>query len=337
MSQQPIRIGLIGAGVWIKNSYVPTLQAQPENFRIASVYSRTLSSAHSVADMLGGDVRVTDDVETLLNDDTLAAVAIALPVGIMPDITQRALEAGKHVLSEKPIAGTVAQGKALLGAYAGRESQVWMIGEQWRYEDAFLKAAALIASQEIGEPRFAQWAVFNPFNRNSKYYQTTWRRDGSFPGGIVMDAFIHRVAGLRMTLGEVAQVMAVVRQQRADTPPADTLSATFLFENGVVGTVGATYNSPTRKIQPLTIVGSTGILEVDWHNLHIKRDDGGYAVPVEGGAGVAAQFNAFAHSIRTGEPHNSSAIEAVRDVATLEAALRSSDTGRLEAVEPIQG
>lgn len=330
---EPVNIGLIGAGIWMQDAYVPTMQTQSENFNIVAVYNRTLSKAEALAKSIGAEVRATGDVESVLRDDNIDAVAIALPVAPMPGMVQRALEAGKHVLSEKPISGTVAEGKKLLEVYAGRQQQVWMIGEQWRFEDAFVKAGDMIRNGEIGEIRFAQWAVFNPFNESSKYYHTDWRRNRSFPGGIIMDAFVHRVAGLRMTLGDVVSVQATIVQQRDDTPPADTLSATFTFENGAIGNFGATYNSPLRRIQPLTIVGSHGLITVDWHNLTLQKPDGDTVIPVEGGTGLQRQFAAFASAIQTGEPHPSTAIEALRDVAVMEALLHSGTESMSKTVD----
>lgn len=332
-----VSLALIGAGIWMQDAYLPVLYEMADRAKVVAVQNRTLPKAKALAAQLGPDVIATDQLNDIWSNPAIEAVIIAVPIGVLPEITAAALQAGKHVLSEKPVATTLAMGRELLAIHANFPDVVWMVGEQWRYEDAFVQAAALIQGGAIGRPQFVQWSVFNPFNPDSKYYATEWRRNNSFPGGIIFDAFIHRVAAFRMLLGRVDQISALVAQHRPDLPPADTMSLSVLFYNGALGSFGATYNAPTRYIQPLTICGDAGMLQLDWFNLTLTEP--GHEprqLPVEGGYGVLRQVDGFLHSIETGEPHRSPAIEAVRDVAVMEAAFQSAQLGYAVMVEPIE-
>jgi len=332
-----VKLGLIGAGIWMQDAYVPVLNELRARVEVVAVHNRTLPKAQALAAQFGPDVIATDDLNAIWMNDAIQAVIIAVPIHVLPEVTAAALQAGKHVLSEKPVATNTAQGRELLALHRAQPHLVWMVGEQWRYEDAFIQAAQLIQEGAIGRPQLAQWAVFNPFNPHSKYYATEWRRDNSYFGGIIFDAFVHRVAALRMLLGRIDQVSAVWAQYRPDLPPADTLSIAALFYNGAVGSFSATYNAPTRYNQPLTICGDEGMIQLDWFNLTLIGADGEpQNLEVDGGLGVLREVEGFLNSIEHGEPHRSPPIEAVRDVAALEAIMQAAQMGYAVAVEPIE-
>lgn len=334
----PISLGLIGAGIWMQDAYAPVLHELGDGISVVAVHNRSLPKAEALAAQFGDDVIATDNLNVILENSAIEAVIIAVPIADLPAVAAAAMQAGKHVLSEKPVAPSTEQGLELLALEATRPDRVWMIGEQWRYEDAFVKASQMIQDGAIGMPQFAQWAVFNPFNPSSKYYATEWRRNGSFYGGIIFDAFIHRVAAFRMLLGDVDQISAIFTQHRPDIPPADTMAWAVHFYNGAVGSFSATYNSPARVIQPITVLGEEGMLTVDWFNLTYTPKGGDTeSIAVEGGFGVLNQVKGFLNSIVTGEPHRSTAIEAVRDVAVMEAAFEAAEMGYRVAVEPIEG
>ncbi len=116
-----------------------------------------------------------------------------------------------------------------------------MVGENWRYEEAFLRAAEIVHSGEIGEPVACHWAVTTPIMPQNKYFQSAWRRDGSFPGGFLVDGGVHHVAAMRLILGEIAEVTAQATLHDTGLPPADTLTAALRFENGALGSYTVTY------------------------------------------------------------------------------------------------
>ncbi|HXF60994.1 MAG TPA: Gfo/Idh/MocA family oxidoreductase, partial [Caldilineaceae bacterium] len=193
----PVRLALIGAGVFARDAHVPSLLRHPDRFHIAAIYSRNLANAQALAQQIPYPVAASDDLAGLLAQPEIEAVAVLLPIPAMPTVIRQALAAGKHVLSEKPIAATLAEGQALLAYYEHQKrhpGQVWMVGENWRYEEAFQRAAALARSGALGEVLTCHWPIFTPINERSKYYHTTWRRDRSVPGGFVLDTGVHHVA-----------------------------------------------------------------------------------------------------------------------------------------------
>ena len=334
---EPIRLALIGAGIFARDVHVPALLALENTFEIVAVYSRSLSSATALAEKLPGQVEATVDLPALLTREDIEAVDILLPIGVMPPVVEMALCSGKHIISEKPIAPDVATGQRLLAVHAQQAGQVWLVGENWRYEEAFEQAATLIHSGEIGRPLLCHWVVYNAINPDNKYYHTLWRRSGDFPGGFLLDVGVHHVAVLRWLLGEIASVSAMKTQIRTDLPPADALSATLQFESGVVGVYLATYAVNAPWPPALHITGETGSLRVHRQDLEVTSDGATHTIPITAHQGVKAEMADFAAAIRRGQLHRNTPEQALQDVAVIEAMLRSAETGCSVAPERIVG
>jgi predicted dehydrogenase len=322
----PIRLAMIGAGLFARDAHVPAILSHDDLFHITAVCSRTEESARKLADLLPYSTEVLTDVDALLARDDIDAVDVVMPIETMPDIVEKALRSGKHVISEKPIAPDVATGKALL-AVPRAAGQVWMLAENWRYEEAHSTAAKAIADGIIGKPITCSWSLFIDMSPSNKYYSTEWRRTGTFPGGFLLDGGVHHVAALRMILGEIESVAAYTAQMRPDLPPAETLSAALRFESGVIGSYTVTYAAGSAFPQPLVIVGEKGSLKLDRSEVEIAVD-GERTRHTFTYKGVDAELAAFAAAIQQGEPHLNTPEAGLQDVAVAEAMLQSAETGQ---------
>jgi predicted dehydrogenase len=330
-----IRIALVGAGIFARETHLPALLRLGDEFEVVAVYSRQRANAAALAESLPGAATLYTDVDELLADPAIEAVDLVLPIQHQPAVIEKALQAGKHVMSEKPMAPDVATARRLLDLYrSGPTSrrQVWMVAENWRYESAFVRAAALVAERAIGRPLTCSWSLHLPVSPTNKYYHTEWRRSGEFPGGFLMDGGVHHVAALRLLLGEIERVAAAVKQARADLPPADTLAATLHFANGVVGSYLVTYAASAPWPGGLQVTGDAGSLRVDRGLIELAA--GGEVQPIEtnGRDGVQGEMSAFAAAVRTNAPHRNTPEQGLRDVAVVEAMLRSAASARWETV-----
>jgi predicted dehydrogenase len=324
----PIRLAFIGAGIFARDAHLPSLQALGDTFELAAIYSHRLETAALLRDHLPHPVDVTGDLDALLARDDIDAVDVLLPIHIIPDAVMRALRAGKHVISEKPAAPDLATGRQLLAHYARHPGPVWMVAENWRYEPAFVQAAALVREGAIGRPLLCHWAIHTNMTPHNKYYATAWRRSGAFPGGFLLDGGVHHVAGLRLVLGEIASVSAALTQHRPDLPPADTLSATLTFDSGVVGSYAVTYASDAPWPPALRIVGERGALAMPRDHLELTQDEHTRRIPLPPHQSVQDELAAFAAAIRDGTPHRNPPEQGVQDVAVVEAMLKAAESGR---------
>ena len=332
MSAQPIRLALIGAGIFARTAHVPALLALPDRFTIAAVCSRRRSSAEALAADLPYPVEVCDDIDSLLARDDIEAVDLVLPIPILPDLIAAALRAGKHVISEKPATPDVATGQRLLDLFAQHSDQVWMVAENWRYEPAVVQAAQLVQMGEIGRPLVCHWAIHSDMTSDNPYYATAWRHEEEFPGGFLLDGGVHHIAALRLILGEIDAVSAISARNRPDLPPVDTLSATLRFENGAIGTHLVSYAAPAPWDSALHIVGDHGALRLHRGELSVTRAGRTDVIDLPDTSGIQLELAAFAAAVRDHQPHANTPHEGVQDVAVIEALMRAAESG--ERVSP---
>ena len=263
----------------------------------------------------------------------------------------QALAAGKHVISEKPIAPTRAEAQSLIDLHRRHPERVWMVAENWRYEEAFVRAAELLRAGAIGRPVVAHWAQYTPMTPASKYYVTDWRRAGEFAGGLLLDGGVHYVSALRMLLGEITNVAAMVKKASHDLNPVDTLTATLQFASGVQASYLNTFAVGTPFSAALTIVGDAGSLRVERGKLELagsagvnaggrKSPEGPEGARRENGVqeircafynGVENELAAFGAAVAEGAPHRNSPLEALTDFAVVEAMLASAADGQFHA------
>ena len=324
----PIRLAVVGAGIFARDAHLPALLAQPDRFEIVALYSRTRANAEALAEKFALRADISTDLDALLARPDIDAVDLLLPIEALAPAVEQALRAGKHVISEKPIAPDVATGERLLGLYANYPQQVWMVAENWRYEQAFAAAAEIVQRGDLGTIYAADWALYIPVLPGNKYYHTDWRRSGTFPGGFLLDGGVHHVAVLRQTLGEIASVSAQVKQMRPDLPPADTLSAALEFERGLLGAYTVTYGAGASWANALHVVGERGALRVDRGLVELFL--GGEPLPALtfDNSSVNHELTAFADAVQRGQAHRNTPEQALQDVAVVEAMLESAESGR---------
>ncbi len=329
---RPVRIALIGAGAFVRKAHAPSLLELGDAVQIAAVCSRTRRSAETVAETIPYDVDIYTDIGALLANGSIEAVDVVLPISMLPGVVSRALAAGKHVFSEKPIAPTVGEAQALIATSLSYGDQVWMVGENWRYEEAFQVAARAIKAGRIGQPMFCDLSLQLPIRAD--YMGSTWRNSGEVPGGYLLDGGVHHVAGLRVLLGEIESVCAMTTAHREDLPPADTMSAALRFSNGVVGTYLITYAvGSAQGTDAVHIGGREGSLRVSRGELVLERDGQSERKEFNVLISVREELAAFVAAVRDGTAHRNSPQEALQDLAVVEAMLESAEKGTLQRVE----
>lgn len=146
----PIGVAVVGAGYWGPN-LVRNFQSSPA-FRLRWLCDLDVERAQRV---LGGysTVQVSADLDEILADPDVQAVAIATPAGTHLPVAMAALEAGKHVLVEKPLAANHAEGVRLVEE-ADRRGLTLMCDHTYCYTPAVLRIRELLHAGELGELHF---------------------------------------------------------------------------------------------------------------------------------------------------------------------------------------
>jgi predicted dehydrogenase len=147
---RPVGIAVIGAGYW-GNNLIRNAQAC-EQTDLITVCDADVERARRAARPFG-DVAVTASLEEVLADPAVEAVAIATPAATHHPIAMAALAAGKHVLVEKPLASTYAQGQEMV-AEAERRGLVLMVDHTFCYTPVVQKIRELVHNGDLGDILF---------------------------------------------------------------------------------------------------------------------------------------------------------------------------------------
>lgn len=201
--------GLIGAGNIARWAYVPRMQRKFP-FRLAAVFDVNQAGAKQVADSTGAKACVS--VDELLKHPEVEAVFICTPAAFHCDAAIAALQAGKHVLCEKPMAATLEEAKRMLDA-AQKSGKAHMVHFSYRFRPEFQFLAQLIQSGVIGRVyhvtgTFSQGKWFNENSEpsNERPDATPWKLGAE--GGVAEDLGPHLVDLCRMCFGELTEVGA---------------------------------------------------------------------------------------------------------------------------------
>ncbi len=334
--KKSIRMAMIGAGIFARDAHIPAIKALGSQlFEVKAVYSRNVENAQRLADVLPNLVDTPANLDDLWERDDIDAFDIVLPIAAAPPVIERALQTGKHVFSEKPIAPTVAIGKNLMDKM--QPGQLWVVGENYRFERKYQQTADLIASGEIGKPLLAHYILHMPITPDSKYFKSTWRQQPEFPGGWLLDGGVHHIAALRLILGEITEVSARIANLSRDLTSPETLIANLQFANGVLGHYSVTYATGPKRHVELFIHGEAGRIWVDYDGIKLQHgDETRYqdSVPT---LTINVELQAFAEAIRNGGPNPNPPAQALQDLAVMEAILEAANFNRSVAVAQVLG
>jgi predicted dehydrogenase len=335
----PIRLGIVGAGVFANKKHLPALALLGDRLAIAAVTSRTAVKAEALADAIAAAGRprpaVYTDHRRMLAEEKPDAVSLIVPPALNPELIRAALEAGCHVLAEKPPAVTPDAARQMLG-WPERYGRTLMIAENYRYMSGYRMAARLIADGAIGRLQTAHWLVYANIPADSPYLQTDWRRNPMLPGGFLTDGGVHHAAVFRMLAGEVEEVTAFTASLRADLPPLDTMGAAFRFVSDVTGSYTVSY-ATAGPFTAIEIGGASGVVKAWRDRVEVWRPGGETEElrapnPVDG---LVAMYEDFAAAIAERRPPISTLEESLADLQVIAAMLRSAETGRAVRVAAI--
>lgn len=327
-----IRLGVLGAGLAVEKLHGPVLREFSHEIQVAGVASRTREKAEEAARLVNAS-RVFDDVHVLLADPGIDAVLVAVPIELNAPMLMQALRAGKHVMAEKPIAATLPEAQDVLKQCL-ETNRVVLIAENVRYWESLARARQLVSAGELGDVFAFQLNVL--FDLDAVFrrpgMERPWRKCPTHPGGFVLDAGVHAIAGLREVLGDVAELTAQVLDRHPIVQGPDALVMQVKLRNGTVGHYFTCYTAKVEKetVFDLTLYGSQGSLrimegELIWMNHSASLP--GHFKASEFDRGYRLQWQNFLNAIRGAESVIATPEEAYADLVTIDAALRSAKTG----------
>lgn len=312
---ETLRIGLLGASGIAPTSMVAPVRRR-DDAEIVAVASRGDASGYAERH---GIARSYQRYEELLADASIDLVYVALPPSEHSRWTIEALEAGKHVLCEKPMTMDALQARAVLEA-AGRTGRRAIEAFHDYYHPLQQWVRDFISSGALGSPISAT-AVFNGAN---SFDPASIRHAPELGGGALMDLGCYPVHWLRTLFGEPTVTGAAAERNPLG---ADVrIEATLEFEGGVRGQLRASMEPDVALESSLSVTGEMGVLRVDnlvfparGHSIRVERPNVTHISTVAGLDTYDHQLAAVVEGLRTHMPLATEGVDYVRNMAAIDA------------------
>lgn len=229
-----IRVAIIGAGIGAE--HLAGYRQLPERFDVITLCD--LDTARAQAVVGDSPIEVSGDLAAVLADARIDLVDVCLPPHLHFPVSVQALEAGKHVVCEKPIVRSLAEADALEAAEVASGKRVFPVF-QYRYGRAMDQLRAL---QEAGLTGKAYAASLEThWNRDAAYYSVPWRGTWSGEaGGALLGHAIHAHDLLCHVMGPVAEVFAMAATRVNLIETEDCAALSFRMESGALATSSVT-------------------------------------------------------------------------------------------------
>lgn len=338
-----VRLAVIGAGM-IGKKHLATIREETACSLVA--IADPTPAAKEVA--TGYGVECFSDFATMLSSTKPDGVIVSTPTEVHLEPTVAALEAGAHVLVEKPIAATVAEADEIVGKSAETGRHV-LVGHHRRYYPVQARAREIVESGDIGRliTVHGQWTL----KKNDDYFAPDWRK--RLAAGPVLTNLIHEIDTLRNLCGDVRSISAETTSGVRGHEKEDAAALVITFANGAIGTFLLSDGTPSPWAWELAtaenpafppayrnthrLTGTTGALEFPdlalwklagdnaegWH-VPMER----HAVPYTSADAYQRQLDHFCAVVRGEETPVIPAEDGARTLAATVAVFEAAETGR---------
>ncbi|MDY6873408.1 MAG: Gfo/Idh/MocA family oxidoreductase [Chloroflexota bacterium] len=337
-----IRIGIIGAGKIVRVRHLPEAEQNP-NAEVRAVCDLIEDRAQELADQY--HCKPYTDYKKMIQDPELDAIVVAATNKTHAMMTIDALNAGKHVLCEKPMATSLEDAKQMLAA-AEKNGKQLMIGNNQRLETAHQKAKDLLQSGKLGKvltfntvfghPGSEEWAIEG---------DKTWFYKKEVAGlGVLGDLAIHKLDLVRWLINEdYAQVSAftnTLSKTYADGTPIDledNAVCVLKTRNGILGTLSASWSYKKEK-NVTTIYCQKGVMEIFTDPefplaIHYNHEAGEYYQLGKKSTNLeqlnSGVMDAFVGALNAGKDVPIPGIEGYKALEAVMACQRSAESGQV--------
>lgn len=339
-----IKVGVIGCGSIAGHRHLPEYAAN-QNVEIVAVCDIVEERAMEKAEKY--DAKFYTKYEDLLANEEIDAVSVCTPNYLHAPVSIAALNAGKHVLCEKPMATSDAETKAMIEA-AEKNGKKLMIAHNQRFVPSHEKAREFIESGKLGKV----YSFRTAFGHGGP---EGWSVDGADSWffikekafiGAMGDLGVHKTDLLRYILNEeIVEVAAFVDTLAKENSTVDDNAVCILkTESGIVGTLAASWSYVSKEDNSTVIYGENGILRLEEdpdYSLVIqhkngeveKFDLGKIQSNEDGGQNTSHVIDQFIHSLVDDTDVPINGYEGMKSLNVILAALESSETGKITKVK----
>ncbi|MEW6237524.1 MAG: Gfo/Idh/MocA family oxidoreductase [Candidatus Omnitrophota bacterium] len=268
-----IKTAIIGAG-GISRTHIETYKQFPQRCRIAALADAYPEKAQAKNDEFQLGAAVYDDYKRILENSEIGLVSVCTPPFLHAPISVDCLNAGKHVICEKPMASSLAECDAMLEA-AERNGKILAIIAQNRFRAPVWKLKKLLDSGAAGKVLHAQ--VESYWWRGHCYYDLWWRgvweKEG---GGCTLNHAVHHIDMFQWMMGMPSEVRAVLANTAHDNAEVEDLSIAILkYPSGALAQITSSVVHHGEE-QQLIFQAEKARLSFPWKVCAMKSRDNGF-------------------------------------------------------------
>ncbi|MBI1387600.1 MAG: TIM barrel protein [bacterium] len=288
MPTRQIRIGVVGMG-FIGKFHCDAMKDAPEAHLVAVADVKKVPNLRKAQDEF--NVMAYNKVEPLIKRSDIDAITLGVPSGLHGEIAIKAAEAGKHVLTEKPIEVTLQKADAMIEACRKNKVKLGVISQR-RWDAGMKELKQAVDDGFLGDLVLGD--AYVKWYRTQQYYDSgawrgTWELDG---GGALMNQGVHTVDCFQWVMGPVKSVTAqTARLAHERIEVEDVAQALIQFKNGAMGTIIASTAVYPGMDERLEISGTKGTMVMTKSSITTreiigekKKEDGAI---IERGSGAA--------------------------------------------------
>ncbi|MFT7588911.1 MAG: putative dehydrogenase [Limisphaerales bacterium] len=326
-----VRIGILGAARIATKRVIPAMQ-QAGNLSLYALASRSIDKAKSAC----AEFEIPnayDSYDLLLADSAVDAVYIPLPNNLHVEWAIKALNAGKHVLCEKPIAINSKELEALISASTKHPELKLMEAFMYRLHPQWIKTKELIGEGQIGRLRtiHTHFSYFNDDPNNV-------RNIAGYGGGGLLDIGCYAVSSARYIFGKEPEKVTALLDKDPQFDTDRIASGMMDF-----GTGFASFHCSTQMYyhQQVEIIGTTGRIKLQWPfnpdekkpaEVVLYNQDGEQKIQVELCNQFTLEAEAFANSILQNTEVPITLSESIANLKVIDAIGNASVKGEWETI-----
>lgn len=321
------KVGFIGCGR-ISQSYFEAIQ-QCSDISLEAVVDIRNEAADAMAEQ--AYAVPYNDLEEYLEKSSTQASIICTPPDTHKEISSKLLEAGQHVLCEKPLATSLEDGLQMMDI-ARKKKRHLMMASKFRYVGDVIRTKGIISSGLLGSLVYYENCFSAPVDMSNR-----WNSDPKIGGGgVLVDNGTHSVDIVRYLIGPIKSVRASDMSATAEQQVEDTVLLSFSTVNNMRGTITLSWNIPLDRNAYIGMYGTEGRLRVNWDEASYQYTSHPEWIPFGYGYDKVNAFKRqvqnFVETIKGKAEPLISEQESLASIAVMEASYHSLKSGKWENV-----
>lgn len=327
-----IKVDIVGCGN-IGKRHLAVFDQNP-NTVITSLCDEEINTAERLKSNYGHSYPVFESFSEQISQSDADLISICTPHYLHKEMAIEAINAGKHVLVEKPMALTSADSKAMIEAAKSKNKRLYVM-KQNRFNVPITLTKDALNNNRLGKIYMVQCNVY--WNRNPEYYsQSNWRGKKAKEGGALFTQASHFVDLLIWWFGDVINAKATIDTKMQEIEVEDCGNAIMNFESGVQGSIMWTTCVYNKNYEgSITIVGEKGTIKIGGPYLNKIDFWDVQSYPLPNNINFADLPNNYGKYQGTSSNHHKVVAEIVKDLGGEKSEIVEGDEG-LKSIDAIE-